>query len=425
MIKIAIIIVGFSRITYDLPRLLPGIAVLAMVFFGNVAANFVLAGGHSPNAALEGQGSYIDEEEEKAYRAAANEPDEKKRAAKLYEFIQKYPKSALMQQSDFDAIKMIEEENHAFYAASQEPDFEKRAALLMEFLQKYPESALKDHAELEFKKMLQEDIRNKKYEELESLAEKWLKTHPKDKEANAYLAEAARNLKKYQRCAECLEEIYAMEPIPQLAREIHDSYLQTENVAKQKEWAEKLFTMPEFEADYMLRYAYVVKFSNENNLPKAAEYAQLTLKSADLAEQKDEKLREQLRQVRRACHHVIGSSLQQKENYAAAISSFKEALRFEKYGQGYYKIGQCAESQKQIDEAVQYYAAAELMGGEEAPRAKARLEVLYRALHNDTLIGIDKVYKKAKELLEEPGEAGSRGGTIGGRGMPSIAAFPY
>ena len=43
------------------------------------------------------------------------------------------------------------------------------------------------------------------------------------------------------------------------------------------------------------------------------------------------------------------------------------------------------------------------MGGEEAPRAKSRLEVLYKALHNDTLIGIDKVYKKAKELLEGAG----------------------
>jgi hypothetical protein len=44
---------------------------------------------------------------------------------------------------------------------------------------------------------------------------------------------------------------------------------------------------------------------------------------------------------------------------------------------------------------------AELLGGEDAARAKVRLEVLYRALHNDTLIGIDKVYKKARELLAE------------------------
>jgi len=40
------------------------------------------------------------------------------------------------------------------------------------------------------------------------------------------------------------------------------------------------------------------------------------------------------------------------------------------------------------------------MDGEYAERAKARLELLYKALHNDTLIGIDKVYTKDNETLE-------------------------
>ena len=42
--------------------------------------------------------------------------------------------------------------------------------------------------------------------------------------------------------------------------------------------------MPEFADDYMLRFGYVMQFSKKNNLQKAAEYAQLTLKSADLAQ---------------------------------------------------------------------------------------------------------------------------------------------
>jgi len=274
--------------------------------------------------------------------------------------------------------------------------------MLLAFFQKYPESTLKEYVGLEYKKMLQESAQRKNFEQLESLSETWLKTHPNDKDVYSFIAEAAANLKKYQKCAEYLEAIYAMEPGPGLAKEIHATYQKTENAAKQMEWAEKLFKMPEFNADYMLRYSYVMKFSKENNLPKAAEYAQLTLKAADLAERKDERAQEQLRQVRRACHHVIASNLMGKGNFSEAISAFKEAIQAEKYAQGYYKIGQCLENQKKIDEAVQYYAAAELMGGEEAPRAKSRLEVLYKALHNDTLIGIDKVYKKAKELLEGP-----------------------
>ncbi len=47
-----------------------------------------------------------------------------------------------------------------------------------------------------------------------------------------------------------------------------------------------------------------------------------------------------------------------------------------------------------------WYAKAELQGGEIAPKAKENLEQLYKALHNNTLIGIEKVYRRAKEQPE-------------------------
>jgi hypothetical protein len=84
--------------------------------------------------------------------------------------------------------------------------------------------------------------------------------------------------------------------------------------------------------------------------------------------------------------------------------AFRKAVEAERYGLGYYEIGRCLDKQKKIEEAILYYATAELLGGEDAPRAKARLEALYKALHDNTLIGIDKVYKKAKELLAEPND---------------------
>jgi len=70
------------------------------------------------------------------------------------------------------------------------------------------------------------------------------------------------------------------------------------------------------------------------------------------------------------------------------------------HGEGYDGIGLCLENLKNIEEANVYYAMAELMGGEIATKAKARVETLFKALHNNTLIGIDKVYQKAKEPLE-------------------------
>ena len=106
--------------------------------------------------------------------------------------------------------------------------------------------------------------------------------------------------------------------------------------------------------------------------------------------------------MRRACHHIIAGNLLAMENFTEAIPEFEKAVEAEKYWEGYYGIGQCLDRMKEIEQALPYYAAAEIMGGENAHKAKDRLELLYRSLHNDTLIGIDKVYNKAKQLLEDP-----------------------
>lgn len=398
------LVAGIVPVSGNLPKVRLGRAVLAMALLAGAAANGSIASDEKARATSGGQsqGSYIEADELDAYDAAKKEPDPRKRAVRLMEFLQKYPKSALMDAPDYAEIRAIEEEYHAFHAAGQEPDYDKRAEKLIEFLQKHPGSTLAGNIDYEYSKMLKEVSRDKKYDLAESLGERWLKIHTNDKETYALVAEATMNLKKYQRCAECLEEIYRMEPIPDLAREIHATYQRTENLSKQLEWADKLFKMPEYDSDYMLRYEYVMKFSKSNNLSRAAEYSRLALRSADLVDTRDTQTEEQLRKVRRACYHVIASNQMEQGNYVAAVSAFKQAVKAERYGQGYYKIAICLENQKHVEEALLYYALAETMGEEDAPKAKTRLEVLYKALHNDTLIGIDKVYRKAREMLGAP-----------------------
>ncbi len=394
-------------VTWNLTRLSLALLALAGVIFLSAGANRVLANQQQPEAGSSGQVeiSNIGEAEYNLFTAAKQEPDPQKRAAKLIEFLQKYPKSTLANQipsDDYKNINMLDDEYSVYYAARQEPDFEKRGAMLLDFIKNHPHSIIMENIHGEYMAMLKEIAQSKKYELLESFAEKWLKLHPEEKEIYAYIAEAAVNLHEYEKSGEVMEMIYEMKPSPSLAEDIHMYYQKAGNQAKEIEWAEKLFKMPEFSNDYMLRYGYVMKFFNDNNLPKAVEYAQLALKSADLARQPDAKTQEQLQKVRRACYHVIAIDMLKKGNYAEAISAFKKALEVERYAEGYYEIGLCLDNQKQIEEAIVYYTAADLMGGEDASKAKARMEILYKALHNDTLIGVDKVYKKAKDLLSEP-----------------------
>ena len=398
--------VKIISILQNLSRLAVGLLALSGIFFHSNAGNCAPAYETQSDSASAGEGQdyLIDEAEENAYRAARRETDPGKRATKLFEFYQKYPESALMRKSDFEEIKIIENAHNNYHAARNEPDLEKRAALLIEFDRKYPDSNLIGYIDDDYKSLLKELWQEKKYALLESLSEKWLKIHPKDREALVFIAEAATNLHKFDKCGESLEAIYEMNPSPSLAKEIHNCYQKTENLDKRIEWADRLFKIPEFDDDFMLRYDCMTKFYEDRNLSQAAKYAKLTLESADLAEQRGTSNHGQLTTVRRAGYHIIASDFLDKEDCDAAVTYIKKSIQPEQYDQAYYQIGRCFDKQKEIEAAMLYYAMAELVNGKNAPKAKSRLEKLYRALHNQTLVGIDKVYKKAEESLAEYAE---------------------
>jgi len=292
-----------------------------------------------------------------------------------------------------------EEEYNAWEAADKETDPEKRGAKLLEFIEKYPKSKLLSYIEAAYKTLLFECSNSKNYQQLEPLAEKWLILHPNDIQTLAYIAEAAEKLEHDRKCVESLEAIYALEPSPTMAKNILHVYSKMKDKDKQREWTEKMFQMPEFDADFMMRFEFVQEYTEAKNYAKAAEYAKLTLKAAENLKQPDAQTREQMRKVRRACHHLIGMNAYEAGNFNEAIRSLKLAIRAEKYGEGYYYIAMSLWKQDKVEEAMLYFARAEMHRGEVAAQAKDKLEQLYKALHNNTTIGIDKIYRKAKEAL--------------------------
>jgi tetratricopeptide (TPR) repeat protein len=399
--------ISFAKVG-PVARIRRGAILGALVF--TVVVSSGPAGSHpSANYAVQqsadvqqSQTTHATEEEENTYRAAKQEPDPRKRAEKLYAYFQKYPRSVLMLRADFEEIRPIENEYSAYYAALQESDIQKRAASLINFLQVFPNSAAAKNIKDDYLQMLRASAQEKKYELLESLTEKWLKLQPDDRQVHAFAVEASMGLKDYRKAGENLESLYKMQPSIALAREIIAAYENTGDMDKQVEWGEKLFQLPELAGDYMLRYSLAMQFYKREEFQKAAEYSRLTIKSAELAKPQNAADQEQLQKVRGECYGIIAGDLLEREKYADAISIYEQAIKEHRYTEGYYRIGQILDKQKEIEEATHYYAMAELVGGEDALKAKARLEVLYKALHNDTLIGIEKVYKKAKETLSEP-----------------------
>ena len=309
-------------------------------------------------------------------------------------------KAAAQDQAQEPEPDYSEEEYNAYDAAAKEADLQKRGSMLIDFIGKYPKSKLMSYVDSAYKSLLYECSNGKKYQDLETLAEKWLTLHPNDMPTLYYIAYASEKLGHDEKCVQCLLEIYKAQPSASMANSIAQTYNKMKNRAKYLEWVQTVLKYPENESNFRLRYDLMKQHLDEKDYTKAAEYARMTLKAAELVKQPDKETQEQLRIVRRACHHTVGISLFEKDQFAAAAKAFQDALAVEKYGEGYYYIGLCQWKQEQIDDAILSFARAELQGGEVAGKAKEKLEQLYKALHNNTLIGIEKVYRKAKEQPE-------------------------
>jgi tetratricopeptide (TPR) repeat protein len=292
-----------------------------------------------------------------------------------------------------------EEEYDAYQKASIEPDLLKRGTMLIEFIQKYSKSTLMAYIDSAYNGLLFECSNNQKYPELETLADKWLKIHPNNKQTIAYKATAAEKLGHDEICVQCMVELYEMQPSGSMAYDITQKYNKMKNMAKFIEWSGIVYTYPEYAGEFGLRFEIVQKYADSKNFAKASEYCHLTLKSIDAAKLTDPMVQEQAKKVRRACYHLIGVNQFESGKFPDATKSFQLALKTDRYGDGHYYIGLCQWKQSMVEEAIDSFAKAELLGGESKTQAKDHLETLYKSLHNNTLIGIDKVYKRAKEAL--------------------------
>ena len=317
---------------------------------------------------------------------------------------QQKPKPQVQQPAE-PQEEYTEEEYDAMDKGIKEPDAAKRVDLLLAFIDKYPKSKLMQNVNSYYQTTLFELDKSGNYAKLLPASEAWLKLHPDDLQAIVYVATASEKLGNDQKYLEYAQKIFVQKPDPRLAASIQATYKKVGNQAKYEEWTEKLFTYPDYAGDYGLRYVFVDKYDKEKNLPKAAEYAQLTLKSLDVAKKPDNKSdadwRTETTAVRKACWMVTAMNYYEAKKWDNAISALENVSKTDpKFDQPYYYTGECLWHQNKIEEAIHFFAVAELCKGDMSAQAKDKVETLYKPLHNNTTIGIDKVYTKAKEDLD-------------------------
>jgi tetratricopeptide (TPR) repeat protein len=297
-----------------------------------------------------------------------------------------------------------EEEYDAYEKATQEPDLDKRGTMLLAFMDKYPKSKLMTYIVTAYQTLMYEHQKNQRYAKLLPLAEQWLKSHPDDLHTIAYIAESANRLGQDQKYIDYALKIYAVKPDCNLAASITNSYEKIGNKEKSLEWTEKLFSCSEFDGNSTIRMIFVKKYWDEKKLDKAAQYAGLALKALEAAKKPDDKSdadwRKDRSEVIASCNNIIGLNYYEKEKYAEAIKSLEKVVKVKKDCTAYYYIGLSQWKLDQVDDAMLSFAvAARCGGGDRADEAKVHLEKLYKAIHNNTLIGIEKINTKAERVL--------------------------
>ncbi len=308
-----------------------------------------------------------------------------------------------------EAFEEAEKEYNDYMTAANEPDLLKRGELLIEFIKTYPESDLTDtYVKPTYVRLLSDCNENKNFEVLEVLSEKWLELYPDDRNAIVFAGNAAVQLGHDEKSIKYILMIYEIQPTAGLANQVAQTYDRLGNFGKYVEWCETVFTYPEYSVDYTLRFKIMSQYAEAGNYSKAAEYAGKILEVLKSAEKPDAAGQENLPTIRRICNHLIAIHHFESEKFQKAIQYFEAALKNETYQEGFYYIARCywalsetrTDSVELVEMAHDYFAATEMFGGDLTQKAKDYKEQLYRPLHNNTLIGIEKVHKRAQKILD-------------------------
>lgn len=296
-----------------------------------------------------------------------------------------------------------EEEFDAYEKAKDEPDLDKRATMLLAFLEKYPNSKLKIYIVTAYQTLLYDHKTNQRFGKLLPLAEQWLKYYPDDIQIFAYIAESANRLGQEQQYIDYALKIYAAKPDCDLAASIANSYEKLKAQDKALEWTQKLYACPAYDGNYKIRYIFVGKYWEAKKGDKAAEYAALTLKSLELAKKPDNQSeadwKTEKNNVTITCNNIMALNYYEKDKFAEAMKILEKVNRIKKDSTAYYYIGRCQWKMDQVDDAILSFAISVRLGGEKGDDAKTQLETLYKAIHNNTLIGIEKIYTKAERVI--------------------------
>ena len=306
----------------------------------------------------------------------------------------------------------------------KEADVQKRGELLLAFIKEHPISRILLYAATDYQESVKPFLEKKDWAKAISLEEGLMALVPSVKTVQdagipagvdsfikeqllptqklilSSLVTAYYQSQNWPKAAETAEKIYEIAPDKSLLPAIADIYLKF-NADKYLAYGQKI--LAEFPMDQPQGYSTAIQM------------AQVYIQKQDIAAATDlfSKVMDvygdkvppnvpeaQWNATRAVAYGVIATGVYAKKEYPKAQELYEKVVKFDpKRDDAYYFIGMCKWQSKDPEGAIESFAKCAVLNKTQAKKAQQYLEDLYKARHNDSLEGLDKVLDKAKTDL--------------------------
>jgi tetratricopeptide (TPR) repeat protein len=310
-----------------------------------------------------------------------------------------------------------------YEAIKKEADVQKRADLLLAFVKERSISRILLYAATDYMECVKPQIEKKDWTKVISMEEELLAILPttqtvqaagiptgvdeylKDQLAPTQKLVLSNLLQAYLQSnnlpkgAETAEKLYAMNPDKSMLPILANIYLGMKNYDKFLDYGQKILADTPMDQGYTLALQMAQVYLQKQDIPTAIG---LFSKIMDVYGDKvpPNVPEAQWNTTRAFAYGVIASSVYATKDYAKTQELYEKVVKFDpKRDDAYYYIGLCKWQNKDQDGAIAAFAKAVVLNKTAAPKAKDYLERLYKAQHNDSLDGLDQVLAKAKAEL--------------------------
>ncbi len=280
------------------------------------------------------------------------------------------------------------------------PDLAQRANQLEHYMSKCPpEAKILQYMEGFFGQIVREMANAGKNAEAAALTDKMRQLFPNSTALAGQAFQAAFQSGDYAKAIELGEKLYASNPDPQIGVILAQSYIATKNAAKAEEYSLKALETLGTEKGVYFAVWLADYYAGQGKTDLTMKYYQDILGAYPDSPPQGWNA-DAWNQIKVKSYLLQGSSLYAQKDHKGAIAAFEKVAKIQpKNDTAYLYIGLSHWQLQELDQAMDSFAKAVVIGGGASAKARQYLEQIYKPRNGDSLEGLDKLLDKAKTEL--------------------------